>query len=139
MEPAQAHPIRERPGTEESEDCTVCCVMCIVCVSVYSMQICISELQKLDLEEPELERMYFSCVCGPPFPVKQRGDSTPARAQTRGELDFEHAQNRPVLLDWCTPSRDNTSCAPYQRVDRRPNSEWTDALTVSVYCMLSVS
>ena len=29
---AQAHPIRQRPDTEESADYTVCCVVCIVCV-----------------------------------------------------------------------------------------------------------
>ena len=33
VQSAQARPIRERPGTEESGECTVCCVVCTVCWS----------------------------------------------------------------------------------------------------------
>ena len=79
----------------------------------YTMQMCISELQQLDLEEPDLEVVYFSCAFGPPFPVKQRGGDTPAGCQTQRFLDLQHAQNRPVLLDWCTPSRAISSGAPH--------------------------
>ena len=82
-------------------------------LATYSMPICISELQKLDLEEPELEMMYFSCVFGPPFPVKQVGDFIPVGCQTQRFLDLQPAENRPVLLDWCTPGSAPISCAPY--------------------------